>query len=271
MSQIIVLNSEIHRQQGWQPVADFRFAAGNQFVPVNITELPLLLPVYPLAFLKYAAEETPRLVALTGLESGRNLYVTPDGRWTAPYIPRGLTLYPFLMQVGNAEARQFTLAFNAQSGLLRETPDTAKGEIRFFDDEGKASATVQQIIKGLQAELNGQQLTRRAVAALEKLDLLERWPGINGQDEADVRGLYRISEPKLNALDGAALKALQEANALPLAYGQLLSLARIEVLQRLAAFYARQQQSATPAAVDPGIVGKLFGGQELGSETIKFA
>lgn len=270
MTQLLVLSPETHRLAGWQPPRDFRFLARHQFVSMSIHELTQVLPIYPMGFFKHTASELPELVIITGLAQGQNLYVTPDGRWTAPYLPTGVRLYPFVMQPVSSESRAYNLAFNLASEAFREAPKPELGELRFFDDEGQPTSAVKTIIRDLQAELNGKRLTRIAVAALHQHELLEPWPGAQSDDTAgNNHVLFRINEPKLNALDAAALKDLQEKNALPLAYAQLFSINRVEILKKLTSHYAQQKPTeTTPPQPDPSIIEKVF--DQAQSETIKF-
>lgn len=286
MSQLLYLDSKAHAHMGWKPVDTYHYAGRFSVVPVGLEELPRVLPVYPLAFFRPRAEQPLQLVALTGLRPGQNLYVSPeDGRWTAPYRPKAIDLYPFVLQPRPDGAHQYAVGFRVESGALRERPQELLGEHRFFTDDGHQTAAFAHVVKRLNQEVQAAQWATRAAAALQAHHLLEPWPGAQpqGQDaqslDASV-GLFRVHEEKLNALDGPALKALQQANALPLAYGQLLSLGRMEVLQRLAAFYERTRQTApastptntatttTAATPDLDMVQKLF---EPGQpDTIKF-
>ena len=247
----------------------FEFAAPYNMVPVGLPELPALLPIYPLGICRSAPSAPLQLMALTGFRPGQNLFVAPGGRWTAPYIPKTLLRYPFALQLGQGGTVSVGLLPNADA--LREIPNPALGEQRFFDDQGQQSVALAQVVQGLQNDFKGQQLALRAMQALETHDVLEPWPGAVAQGEgaqtmpASV-GLFRVSENKLNALEPAALKMLQQANALPLAYAQLLSLGRIEVLHRLAAVHERQSE-ATPHPA-PVVVQKLFDSNQ--PDTIQF-
>lgn len=262
MNQILLLRNTEHRRMGWKPPVAFEFAARYNMVPVGLPELPGLLPVYPLGFFRAAPSALWQLMAMTGFRPGHNLFVAPDGRWTAPYIPRSMLRYPFALQLGQGAV--FSVGILQDSGALREAPCLEQGEQCFFDEHGQPSSALAQVVQDLQNDLKGQQLALRAMQALETHNVLEPWPGAVAQGEgaqtmqASV-GLFRVSESKLNALDGDALKALQQANALALAYAQLLSLGRMEVLHRLDALYARKAQAATAASPpDPAVVQKLF-------------
>jgi len=266
------------RTHGWQPVRNALFAQQMNALPAQVGELGALVPNVPLAFAKTSAERYA-LVMLTGFADGRNQLVDDMGRWVLQVLPLVLQAYPFVLQLApnpqEGAANPYTLGFNHTSGLYRESPDHAAGEQRFFTDEGQPQPLLQRIIAVLQTLPAQQQHTQRAVAALQQHNLLVPWqvqPRAGYPDELLPQGLYRIDEPKLNALKGEALEGLHQAHALALAYAQLLSMGRIQVLQRLKDTHAaRRPQHAAPAnppAPDAAIVKQLF---EPGQpDTIKF-
>lgn len=267
MSEFVLLNNRDHAHMGWKPLGSFQFAAPLSMVPVALPEITALLPVYPLALFRGARSARLQLVALTGLETGHNLFVAPDGRWVAPYVPQSVQLYPFALHANAQGSQAVSLGFVVASGAWREHPQEDAGECRFFQDDGKPSPALQAKITELQASMRAQHWTNQAIDALEEHGLLEPWPGAQPEGATSPQvdtnvGLFRVNEARLNSLSGDALKALQQANALVLAYAQLLSMGRMEVLQRLSALHARQAAqpatAAAPAAPDPAVVQRLF-------------
>ena len=234
----------------------------------QIGELGALVPSVPLAFAKLRADRYV-LVLITGFADGRNQLVDDQGRWLLQVLPMELQTYPFALQPGArpdaASPAQYTLCFNHGSGLYREAPDAAAGEQRFFTDDGQPQPLFKAVTGQLQKLLGQQRRTQRAVNALKEQALLVPWqiqPREGHPDELLPQGLYRIDEARLNALKGEALEALHQVHALVLAYGQLLSMGRIQVLQRLKDVHAARRRpqatSANPAAPDPSIVQQLF-------------
>jgi hypothetical protein len=234
----------------------------------QIGELGALVPSVPLAFAKIG-EDRFALVLITGFADGRNQLVDDQGRWVLQVMPLELQTYPFALQPGvkqdEASPAQYTLCFNHASGLYREAPDAGAGEQRFFADDGQPQPVLKAITEQLQKLLGQQRRTQRAVDALKQHALIIPWqikPREGHAGELLPQGLYRIDEARLNTLKGEALEALHRVHALALAYGQLLSMGRIQVLQRLKDAHAarRQQQapSANPVAPDPSIVKQMF-------------
>ena len=60
--------------------------------------------------------------------------------------------------------------------------------------------------------------------------------------EAYVEGAWRVDEGRLRALDDAAFLALRQDGALGIAYAQMLSMNRVEVLARLADWHQKVDQ-----------------------------
>ena len=259
-----------HRAHGWRRHGGSAFAARQPLVTVVLNELTALAPVYPLAFARMPGG-SHQLVALTGLHSADNLFVAPDGRWLAPYIPGQFRSYPFaLAPLAAATPAKLMLCFDHGSGLYRESPDPQQGEERFFNDAGQAGPFMAGLIEFLDATVKASALTQRAVDALADADLLVPWQWAADPQFPDAQplaGLYRINEPALNALKGPALETLLQTRGLLVAYAQLLSMARLGTLRDMHAARARAQ-SATPATAPS--IDALFGEDKAGG-TISFA
>lgn len=256
------IDSVAARTHGWQPVREFRFAQHLPALQVCIAELAALVPNAPLAFAK-VADDRFTLVMLTGFADGRNQLVDDQGRWLLQYLPLELQAYPFALQpMPSAEGaeRTYGMAFNHASGLYRETPNAEAGEQRFFADDGQPQPLFKRVLEHLQKQIGQQQLTQRAVAALQQAQLLTPWqiqPRDGHPDEWLPKGLYRVDETKLQQLQAQELETLHRANAIALAYGQLLSMGRTTVLQRLKDVHAARRVPAAPAT-DMGVVQQLF-------------
>lgn len=273
------IHADSAKTHGWRPVTDFSFARALPALAVQLGEMGGLATSLPLAFAK-VAQDRYTLVVITGFADGRNQVVDSQGRWLLQVLPMELQCYPFTVQPlptqaldgqGAAEAkRELGVCFNHQSGLYREAPDAAAGDVRFFTDEGQPHPAFKAITERLQRNIAMQRRTQRAVAALQQHQLLIPWqiqPREGHPDERLPQGLYRIDEPKLNALKGEALESLHQVHALALAYGQLLSMGRITVLHRLQDTHAARQQPAA-STPDPSVVAQVFGSGQ--GDTIKF-
>jgi hypothetical protein len=239
-----------HRQHGRKKVPGYAFAQGDAFAPLLIAELSHASAHYPLAFRTIASGPFQghfQLIVLLGMRAGENLFVDANGRWRAPYIPGHFRAYPFrLLQVRTAEGKEVVmLGFDHGSGLYRETPDPLQQEERFFDDQGQPQPWLQEVSNFLVESVKNQHLTQQAVEALAAAKVLVPWElsKADAKDEGPWQeGLYCVSPAAMKALPGNVLELLRDAQALDLAYAQLLSMQRLTPLRDL--HRQREQQKA---------------------------
>lgn len=232
------ISSTTHADKRWKRYDSYAFAAHDALAPLVAQELPRAVLYLPIAFVAQDGQFTP--VAVLGIQPGQNLFVAPEGRWLAAYTPAAYRAHPFAL--ANLPDGQQVLAFDTDSGLLTE----AEGE-PFFDADGRPSQAVQDILAFLTQVQTNRELTQRICKALDDHQLLQPWPIVVHGDggERQVEGLYRIDEAALNGLAAEALKALQQAGALPMVYSQLLSMQHLPLLGQLA--QAQAQRKAAQA------------------------
>lgn len=252
-----VLNATAHRQHGWRRPTGLALARQEAFAPLVLAELAPALPQYPLALARLPGGEY-RLGAVLGLTAGQNLWMDDSACWRGGYVPSCFRGHPFALQRLPGEEARVALCFDVDSGLYCEAPDAARGELRFFDDDGQPQAVTQQMLQFLQSRLTAQTQTQTAVNALAQAGLLVPWvwpaqlplpPGAQ-----PLQGLYRVDETRLNQLDATGLLALRQTQALPVAYAQMFSMPRLAVLQKMAA----SPTPVPPPAPDLSAVQKLF-------------
>ncbi|MBZ9557618.1 SapC family protein [Halomonas coralii] len=236
MPRFIPLSTERHRADGWAKTPDYAFAVDRPVAELVAEEIPRALPTLPLAFMPEG--EQWALVALLSLDSQRNLFVHPDGRWMGGYIPAAFRGYPFAL-LHDTEGGRRMLGFDADSGLWVEG---AEDERRFFDDEGKLNQPVERVMTFLRQYDDQRRATRRAVTALAEAGVVVPW-AFSVKDEAGnarrVDGVYRTDEAALKALPGETLSELATSGALAIAYAQLYAQHRLPGLTRLADLQAK--------------------------------
>ena len=231
-----------HAARRWKRHSSHAFAARDALAPLVAHELPRAALHLPLAFVAQGGVFTP--VAVLGIAPGLNLFVAPDGRWLGGYTPAVYRAYPFAL-AGLPDGQQ-VLAFDADSGLLTET-----GGEPFFAADGNPAPGVKGVMGFLTQVRTHQAQTTRICQVLAEHALLQPWPiAVQGAGGARrIEGLLHIDEAALNALPADALKALQQAGALSVAYCQLLSEQHLPRLGALAG--ARRKAAAAPAPALP--------------------
>lgn len=266
-SALIVINTKEHAAHGWKPAGSYVFASAQGTVPLLLAEVASALPYYPLAFQKERSGAFA-LVALQGLAANENLLLSAEGKWLTGYIPAHHRAYPFVLCKAKAgEEENGVLCFDNEGGLYRENPNSST-EQRFFDDEGKPQATLENIIGFLKQSDANRKLTAEAVAMLETYDLFEPWKADAQNAAAPMQeGLYKISQSRLYTLDAEALERLQKSHALSLAYAQIFSMPRVAVLKNLHE-RNKQKEKKTAEAKEMDNITSFF--NESKNETIKF-
>ena len=253
MPQYVVVTRDRHSAKRWRGADRFSFAAGDALVPAIGAELSKLAPVTPLAFVEQAGQF--ELAAVLSLTPGKNMFVGPDGRWLANYVPALYRAYPFRLETrsGSDEA---TLCVDEDSGLI---VDEGAGGEAFFEANGAVAPALKSTLGFLTEVERALKATRRAVSALAEAGVIQPWPitlKTAAGDQA-IGGLHRIDEAALNALDDAAFLRLRAASALPVAYAQLMSMGQLDVFAQLARVQA--QLAPPPVATLPESLDSIFG------------
>lgn len=239
MAQLTVISREQHAGKRWKRYTSYSFAAHDAVAPVVAQELPRACMHLPIGFLK--AENGYQLVAVLGLQPGKNLWVSPDGRWLAGYVPAAYRGYPFAL--ANTEDGQRVLCVREDSGLVNDD----EGEL-FFDEEGQPAKPIQDVLNFLQQVTANAQVTAQLCGVLEEHGLVSPWNvQVKSADgEKKVEGLFRVDEAALNALPAEALAAVRDRGAMPLVYCQLLSMQHLHQLGRLAAHWESVESLVQP-------------------------
>lgn len=244
MAELAAVTPERHAKKVWKQVTNYTFAASDTVIPLIGSEISKVVPVMPIGFVKQEAGY--QLVAITALQSGKNLYVASDGEWLVNYIPSVLRAYPFrLLKPDNAE--KSILCIDEASGLLVESTEEGND---FFDDENQPVQRIKDIINFLSQVEANLLVTEGAVNALADADLIAPWELKlkQGEEVMPVKGLFRVDEAALNKLDDKGFLTLRKAGGLAIAYGQLFSMNQLAVLDRLGELQC--QVAANPELVD---------------------
>lgn len=238
--RVVPLNRDTHRRLRIRSSQhNVRFAARLNSVPVTTTEFPSAATEYAIVFAKLANGDFLPAV-LVGLRNQQNLYVDESARWRRGYVPAFLRQYPFVLAEDHNTGTVTVCVDMAYNGLSDE-----EGE-PLFGDDGTDTESLGRAMGFLQ-ELHGEfKRTAIFVTRLKELDLLEEKVirfGTGEQPQAELNGVYAVSEEKLMKLDDAHLPELFRTGALGLIYTHLLSMRNLERLSEL----ARQEESEREA------------------------
>lgn len=230
-----------HAGRTWRPHADYGFARSQILVALLAVEVPRAAGNYPVVFLKVGESFQP--AALLGLEPGENLLVSAQGQWLGDHVPALLRGHPFML--GRSPAGQGVLCVD-ESALL---PEGEAGQPLLLED-GALADEVRKTAEFLAKMEAWRAPTAAACAALARHGCIVPMEALSPDTTAAPRpsGLFQVSEAALVGLPDEHFLELRRCGALPLAYGQLSSMARLPQLVRLRAL--RASQRSKPAGPD---------------------
>ncbi|QQP97044.1 SapC family protein [Lysobacter enzymogenes] len=229
--RVVPLNRDTHRRLRIRTSEhNARFAASLNSVPVATVEFPSAANEYAIVFAKLANGDFLPAV-LVGLRNQQNLYVDDSARWRRGYVPAFLRQYPFVLAEDRDSGTVTVCVDMAYDGLSED-----EGE-PLFGDDGADTENLTRAMGFLQDLHNEFKRTAMFAAKLKELDLLEERVirfGNGEQPQAELNGVYAVSEEKLMKLDDAQLPELFRTGALGLIYTHLLSMRNLERLSELA-------------------------------------
>lgn len=237
MPQIEPISKIAHADKYWRRSPNYYFAAKDMIAPVVVPEITRVCVEYPLAFVP--DEDRFALVALLGLQNEQNLYIHPEGRWMAEYIPAVYRAYPFAL--ANTTDDKQVLCFDKESGLLLEEDE--ENAQPFFDTEGQPAPFLNRILEFLGNVRTGRQAAQQFSNLLQENNLIVPWELTAGPNNSGrkIEGLHKVDEEALMAMSGEDFLKLREAGVIPLIYAQLLSMQNINALRNLARAHHRAE------------------------------
>lgn len=250
MPNFQVISKASHSSKRWLRYTSYAFAMKEAVIPLTLAELSKAAISLPIGFIAQGESFLP--AGVMSIQPEKNLFVATDGRWIQSYIPAACRSYPF--RLANTTEGQQVLCIDEDSGLVTEG---LEGE-HFFDEEGKPTKAVQDILNFLTQIEQSRQATAAACTVLAKYKLIQTWPVAVKTDAGEqiIEGLYRIDEAALNKLPAEALLEVRNAGALLIAYCQLLSMQHLPVLGQLAEAHAKATAALEAAKANQSIVQK---------------
>ena len=161
-------------------------------------------------------------VAVLGVRTHQNLYVSADSQWQAKYVPAFVRRYPFVFSA-SPDQKTLTLCLDdTHPGFNTD----GRGE-RLFDADGKPTAyagRVLEFLKEYQTQFERTRLFGRHLKELGLLEPMEAIVSLPGGEQVPLRGFLGVSRERLRALDGVKLESLAKTDELELVYLHLASM-----------------------------------------------
>lgn len=222
----VPLNPQQHGKWSVAVGEDLGFSRNTNSVPLMTVEFIAAAIEYPVVFV--AADNGFSPVVVLGIKTDQNLYLTDQGVWKAKYIPAFVRRYPFVFS-SNAEGSQFTLCIDETFPGFNQVDNGA----RLFDDEGKPTQYVQNVLTFLQGYQNEFLRTQQFSKTLQELGILEPMQAQISLDTGSVfslSGFFCVNRDKLKNLPAEKLAELAKSDELELIYAHLHSLKNFELL-----------------------------------------
>lgn len=220
MTQIVPLNSEVHRTITVDGRPSAAYGDNQRFVQVIVGEFPLLVGHYPILFSKDSRTGQFYCGAMLGFDEGENLFLE---EWMQGGLYRPLNLQ--------------RAAFYANgTGLAIDLDDPrvgAEGGEPLFTGQGRPTRYLQSIIGSFQSLKPGLEMTRIFITRLLELRLMEPVDIELGLDDGMARkyiDVYTLNREVLERLPDAVVVELFRRGYLRLIDYMMASLKHVALL-----------------------------------------
>jgi hypothetical protein len=220
----VPINSARHGNHSLEPSPGYAFASGINAVPLMAVEFIRAAAEFAIVFAVSGDEVAPAIVL--GIKGDQNLYVSPEGEWKAKYIPAFLRRYPFVFS-NSPDNKTLTLCIDeSYPGLNKE----GRGQ-RLFNEDGKATPYVENVLKFLQEYQVQFERTRGFCRRIKEMGLLEPMQAqvvTPKGNKMSLSGFLGVSRAKLRAMSPENLATLAKTDELELLYLHLYSMRNFE-------------------------------------------
>jgi hypothetical protein len=235
-SSLLPLSSQEHIRWALHAREHNPFAHTANAIPITVDEFVLAQKHYPIVF---GPGDNAAPLALVGLQDGENLFCNAEGVWRENcYIPAYVRRYPFLLARLTPDAKDLSLCFDDQSGLLgpSETPNLFDG-----DQPSETTKSILQFCEQFEVSV---QRTRAFMDELKELDLIAEGEARIEENGTPMtfRGFRMVQEQKLQDIRGDQARKLVKSGALGLIYAHFFSLPNMRDMLAL-------KRAQTPAPV----------------------
>ncbi len=245
MAKVVPLSKSIHADLCLQQLNDLSEYANVLTLPIYGIEIPRLALDYPLALIKQG--DGFRLNLLCGLSNELpNAWITPNGKWLGTYVPAIIRQRPFT--VLSDENKQRMLCIDEESPLI------SRDDGRPLFEDGEATELLNGISQFIDRLFHSGLHTQKAVDLLQEHELITSWDIKVRQPESEgvtIEGIYRVDESRLKELEDEAWLSLRKSGAMPLIYGQLLSMANLNKLAQI--LKIRDEAKSSKAAAEQNL------------------
>ena len=166
---------------------------------------------------------------MLGVRTEENLYVTKEGGWQAKYIPAFVRRYPFVF-FSRDDGKTFTLCIDEAFPGFNQS---GRGK-RLFDDDGKPTPYVENVLKFLGQYQREFQRTQAFCKKLKDLNLLGPMQAqikLGSGERMALGGFSVVDRARLKTLSDNVLAQLVQSDELALIYAHLVSMRNFETVR----------------------------------------
>ncbi len=200
----------------------FAFMENSHFMPLTAQEFGAACASYPIIFA--GEDKTP--LAVMGIRTEENLFVTNGQFDTLSYVPAFARRYPFVLAGDEANDR-FVVCVDEKAECV-----TDKNPTQAFFDGDQPSQFTNEAFEFLKQFENDRRATEAMIATFKELDLFEHkemhFQGNNADgtlaEKQKIADYFAITDEKLRGLDEKTLKQLMDNGTLAAAYAHMVSL-----------------------------------------------
>ena len=220
MSNIVPLNSQIHRSLRVRAEPAAKLGDNQRFVQVVVNEFPLLVVHYPILLSKNADTGQFYCGAALGFDEGENLFLS-EGQGHESYRPLNLQRMPFY-----AAGRD--IAIDLEHPRVSADEGTA-----LFTESGAPTAYLDSMLTLFRDLSAGLEMTKVFIETLLKQKLVEPIDmDVRFDDGArrNITGLYTVNQGALAKLPDSAILDLFRRGYLKPIYLMIASLKQLPLL-----------------------------------------
>lgn len=220
MTNIVPLNSEIHRSLRIKTGAEACRFENERFVPVVIGEFEQLVTHCPIILTKNAQTGQFVVGALLGFEEGENLFADDPVRFDE-FRPLNLRRLPFYV-------------IGSDVGIDLESPRlTDRGGERVFGDDGNPGPLLKEVMvhfRELNASADPTRTFVRALASKKLIEPIDLQLSFDDGRSIAVEDVFTVNRDALHELPDAEILELFRAGYLQLIHYMIASLRHIALL-----------------------------------------
>ena len=232
MSEYEILSKSTHKNIRFKQPSNYIFTKDESFLPIGLSEVQYFSKTLPVVFIKNT-DETFFVAVLLSIYANKNEFVDNNGKWTLPYLPSFLTLYPFrVLKVKATEGDlEPTKALGFKKNEKNITFVTDESFQPVFNEDGTFSEVGDKIRTGLVALEREKVQANYLIKKFENLKILTEITLENSLGERTLLpNIFAVNDEKLKALSAKDIKELSKDFSLDLIFRQKFSSANFQNL-----------------------------------------